>query len=101
MSILALMDKTKFGMCEPLPWSSKDTNLNGLQIVVFFSFRITSTVQKMEKRLKVRWNKTNKNYNKNLSTAKEKRRMSVLVKLQRNSAERHFLLNLIRKYASK
>lgn len=67
-----------------------------------FFFRLTSTIQKLQRKLKEKWDITADHdvYETNLAAAKEKSRNVVLVKLGGFVSERHFLLELVKKYAS-
>ncbi|XP_052077894.1 uncharacterized protein LOC127715794 [Mytilus californianus] len=61
--------------------------------------RLNKTIERIESRLKVKYTKTDILFTSHLSSAKEKNRLFILTKLQRSTSERHFLLDLIKKYA--
>ncbi|XP_063399129.1 uncharacterized protein LOC134683743, partial [Mytilus trossulus] len=61
--------------------------------------RLNKTIQKIESGLKVSYAKSDILFERHLSSAKEKNRLHILKKLQRLISERHFLLDLIKKYA--
>ncbi|XP_071124793.1 uncharacterized protein [Mytilus edulis] len=63
--------------------------------------KLTSTIQKLQRKLKEKWDITADHdvYETNLAAAKEKSRNVVLVKLGGFVSERHFLLELVKKYA--
>lgn len=72
--------------------------LSSEQLVEDKSYKkLKASVHKTEKRLKICWNESHEEYKSCLS--KDKKRKSILLKIQRSVAERHFLLNLIKKYA--
>ncbi|XP_052096717.1 uncharacterized protein LOC127731911 [Mytilus californianus] len=61
--------------------------------------KLNSSVQKMERKLKEKWDVTADVYVSNLAAAKEKSRNVVLLRLGGYVSERHFLLELVKKYA--
>lgn len=61
--------------------------------------KIENGMKKWEKQLCLTWTEDSPLYQENLTSAKEKQRMAILTRLQQVTAERLFLLDLMKKYA--
>jgi hypothetical protein len=70
-------------------------------LVLIFIYSLEAKVKRLGKTAAVSWCCTDPDYLQSLKTAKEKTRLQVLENLHQTSAERLFLLDLMKKYASK
>ncbi|KAH3836791.1 hypothetical protein DPMN_110166 [Dreissena polymorpha] len=66
----------------------------------FIQCRLETKLKKKGKKAGVKWDSTNVDYLRTLKTAQEKLRLQILETLQQTTAERLFLLDLMKKYAS-